>query len=82
MDAETFKSALNDHKVSEQSTQSARNAALTAREQIRDTVNRMDEKVQLAVAKAVGANVELHVTSVEVRVTKVEPQTPICEPKK
>jgi hypothetical protein len=59
MNAETLKAALNDQAVSAESTASARSAASSAREQARETVNRMDEKVQLEVAKAVGANVEL-----------------------
>jgi len=59
MDAETLKAALNDHQVSDESTVSARSAAVHAREQTRETVTRMNEKVQLDVAKAVGANVEL-----------------------
>ena len=59
MDAETLKAALNDPKVSDQSTESARNSAVSAREQTHETLDRMDEQVQLEVAKAIGANVVL-----------------------
>ena len=67
MGAETLKAALNDHAVSAESTASARSAASSARDQARETVNRMDEKVQLEVAKAVGANVELRTPAQELK---------------
>ena len=59
MDAEILKAALNDQQLSQQATESARSAAATAREESRQMVSRLDEKVQLEVAKAIGANVEL-----------------------
>jgi hypothetical protein len=59
MDIEVLKKALNDPKVSEQATESARSAAVSARQESRETINRMDERVQLEVAKAVGTTVEL-----------------------
>jgi hypothetical protein len=59
MDVEILKAALNDSEISERATESARSTAVTAREEARETVTRLDEKVQLEVAKAIGANVEL-----------------------
>lgn len=59
MDVELLKTALHDPKINEQSTQNARSAAVTARQETRETISRMDERVQLDVAKAVGTAVEL-----------------------
>jgi len=59
MDIEALKNALHDPKISEQATESARSAAVSARQETRETISRMDERVQLEVAKAVGTTVEL-----------------------
>jgi hypothetical protein len=59
MDIEVLKNALNDPKISKEATENARSAAVSARQETRDTVSRLDERVQLDVAKAVGATVEL-----------------------
>jgi hypothetical protein len=59
MDGQALKEALCDPSVSQESTESARSAAVSARQDARDTVNRLDDRVQLEVAKAVGANVKL-----------------------
>jgi hypothetical protein len=59
MNAETLKNALCDRAVSEESTESARSAAVSARQDARETVSRLDDQVQLEVAKALGATVEL-----------------------
>jgi hypothetical protein len=59
MDGEALKEALCDPSVRQESTESARSAAVSARQDARDTVNRLDDRVQLEVAKAVGANVKL-----------------------
>jgi hypothetical protein len=63
MDVDLLKKALNDRSVSQEATESARRAAASARVRTRDTVARLDESVQRDVAKAVGANVELHESS-------------------
>jgi len=68
MDTEILKAALNDQQLSQQATENARSAAATAREETRQMVSRLDEKVQLEVAKAIGANVEL--------------PSSVCDPKK
>jgi hypothetical protein len=60
MDIEVLKNALHDPKVSEESTVNARSAAVSARQETREAISRMDERVQLEVAKAVGAIVELN----------------------
>jgi hypothetical protein len=55
-----LKEALRDSAVvAEQATEDARSAAANARQETRATLTRMNEKVQLEVAKAVGANVKL-----------------------
>lgn len=59
MDIEILKSALHDPKISEEATESARSAAVSARQETREAISRMDERVQLEVAKAVGTTVEL-----------------------
>lgn len=59
MDIEALKNALRDPKISEEATENARSAAVSARQETRETINRMDERVQLEVAKAVGTTVEL-----------------------
>lgn len=59
MDVEALKNALHDPKISQESTESARSAAISARQETRETINRMDERVQLEVAKARGTTVEL-----------------------
>jgi hypothetical protein len=59
MDIEVLKSALNDPKISQEATESARSAAVSARQESRETIIRMDERVQLEVAKAVGTAVDL-----------------------
>jgi hypothetical protein len=60
MDVDLLKRALNDRNISRQATESARSAAVSARQNTRATVSRLDESVQRDVAKAVGANVALH----------------------
>ncbi len=59
MDGEALKDALCDPSVSQESTENARSAAVSARQDARETVSRLDDRVQLEVAKAVGANVKL-----------------------
>lgn len=59
MDIEILKSALHDPKISEEATKIARSAAVSARQETREAISRMDERVQLEVAKAVGTTVEL-----------------------
>jgi hypothetical protein len=59
MDIEILKSALSDPKVSKEATEDARSAAVSARQEARETITRMDERVQLEVAKAVGTTVVL-----------------------
>jgi hypothetical protein len=59
MDIEAIKNALHDPTISEESTESARSAAISARQETRETVRRMDDRVQLEVAKAVGTTVVL-----------------------
>ena len=59
MDVELLKSALHDPKVSDEATENARSVAVSARQETRDAITRMDEHVQLDVAKAVGATVGL-----------------------
>jgi phage anti-repressor protein len=59
MDVKVLKDALHNPKINEESTENARSAAVSARQETRDTVSRMDDRVQLDVAKAVGATVKL-----------------------
>jgi len=59
MDIEVLKNALNDPAISQAATESARSAAVSARQESRETITHMDERVQLEIAKAVGATVEL-----------------------
>jgi hypothetical protein len=59
MDGEALKDALCNPSVSQESTESARSAAVSARQDARETVSRLNDRVQLEVAKAVGANVKL-----------------------
>jgi hypothetical protein len=59
MDVELLKSALQDPKVNTESTENARSVAVSARQESRDAIARLDEQVQLDVAKAAGANVGL-----------------------
>jgi hypothetical protein len=59
MNPENLKSALQDKDASAKSTEDARSAAITARQETRATLNRLNERVQLEVARAVGANVKL-----------------------
>jgi hypothetical protein len=59
MDVEQLKNALRDPEVNAESTGNARSAAVAARQETRETVNRMDDRVQLDVAKALGATVVL-----------------------
>lgn len=59
MDVELLKDALHDPKVSDESTENARSVAVSARQETREAITRLDEQVQLDVAKAVGATVGL-----------------------
>jgi hypothetical protein len=59
VDVEVLKNALHDPKVNAESTENAKTAAVTARQETRETVSRMDDRVQLDVATAVGATVKL-----------------------
>jgi hypothetical protein len=59
VDIEILKSALTDPAISEEATCNARTVAVSARQESREAISRMDERVQLEVAKAVGATVEL-----------------------
>jgi hypothetical protein len=59
MDIELLKNALNDPENSQESTANARSAAVSARQETRETLSRMDERVQLDIAKAAGTTVEL-----------------------
>lgn len=59
MDVDLLKSALQDPKVDTESTENARSVAVSARQESRDVIARLDDQVQLDIAKAVGATVEL-----------------------
>jgi hypothetical protein len=59
MDVKALKDALHNPKIDQESTENARTAAVSARQETRDTLSRMDDRVQLDVAKAVGATVKL-----------------------
>lgn len=59
MDVKALKDALHDPTINQESTENARSAAVSARQETRDTLSRMDDRVQLDVAKAVGATVKL-----------------------
>lgn len=66
MDVETLKQALHDPAVSTEATRVARNVAISAREGTHSMLSKMDQQVQLNVAKAVGATVEIR-SHLEVR---------------
>jgi len=55
----SLQEALHNPRVSKQATEAAREAAVTARQEASATVTRLNERVQLEVAKAAGANVDL-----------------------
>jgi hypothetical protein len=55
MTVEALKEALNDPKVAEEVTEAVRSAAVTARQETSETVTRLNERVQLEVAKAASA---------------------------
>jgi hypothetical protein len=57
--SDNLKQALQDRSVSAATSAEARSAAATARQETEATVTRLNERVQLEVAKAVGANVNL-----------------------
>jgi hypothetical protein len=59
MDLELLKTALHDPKISQEATENARSAAVSARQDTREAVSRMDDRVQLDIAKAAGTTVEL-----------------------
>jgi hypothetical protein len=59
MSIDLLKDALHDPKVSKEATETARSAAVSARQETRETTSRLDERVQLDVAKAVRTIVEL-----------------------
>lgn len=52
MDFEVLRRALRDQSVSEQATEGARTAAVSARQETRATIDRMNDQVRLEVAKS------------------------------
>jgi hypothetical protein len=56
MTVQALQEALNDPKISQEVTEAVRSAGAAARQETSETVTRLNERVQLEVAKAASAN--------------------------
>lgn len=52
MTVQSLKEALNNPKMTEEVTEAVRSSGVTARQETSDTVTRLNERVQLDIAKA------------------------------